>query len=105
MVGAGGVGGYAIQIARALGAHVVALDVSAARLEMVAAHGAEKTVLVEGRAPKEVRKEVHRIAADWGIPSLRFRIFESSGTPQGQTLAFTLHSNKVVDHRFTNPAQ
>jgi 6-hydroxycyclohex-1-ene-1-carbonyl-CoA dehydrogenase len=90
VVGAGGVGGYAIQIARALGARVVALDVSAARLEMVAAHGAEKTVLVEGRAPKDVRKEVHRMAADWGIPSLRFRIFECSGTPQGQTLAFTL---------------
>ena len=90
VVGAGGVGGYAIQIARAIGARVVALDVSAARLEMVAAHGAERTVHVEGRAPKEVRKEVHRIAADWGIPSLRFRIFECSGTPQGQTLAFAL---------------
>jgi 6-hydroxycyclohex-1-ene-1-carbonyl-CoA dehydrogenase len=90
VVGAGGVGGYAIQIAGALGARVVALDVSTGRLEMAAAHGAEKTVHVEGRAPKDVRKEVHRVAGGWGVPSLRYRIFECSGTPQGQALAFAL---------------
>ncbi len=90
VVGAGGVGGYAIQIARALGARVIALDVSAAKLDAIAAHGADRTVCVEGRAPKEVRKEVQRIAAEWGISSLHWRIFECSGTPQGQTLAFTL---------------
>jgi len=90
VVGAGGVGGYAIQVAKALGARVVALDVSQAKLDLIAAHGAEKTVCVEGRAPKDVRKEVHRIAQEWGIPSLRYRIFECSGTPQGQTQAYTL---------------
>ena len=90
VVGAGGVGGYAIQIARALGARVIALDVSAAKLEMVAAHGAEKVVHVENRPPKDVRKEVHRLAAEWGIASLRYRIFECSGTPQGQQLAYAL---------------
>jgi 6-hydroxycyclohex-1-ene-1-carbonyl-CoA dehydrogenase len=90
VVGSGGVGGYAIQIARALGARVVALDVSADKLEVMSQHGAEKSVNVGGRAPKDVRKEVHGIAKEWGIPSLRWRIFECSGTPQGQTLAFTL---------------
>jgi 6-hydroxycyclohex-1-ene-1-carbonyl-CoA dehydrogenase len=90
VVGSGGVGGYAIQIARSLGARVVALDVSDAKLEMVAGYGADKTVNVGGRPPKEVRKEVQKIAAEWGISSLRFRIFECSGTPQGQALAFAL---------------
>jgi 6-hydroxycyclohex-1-ene-1-carbonyl-CoA dehydrogenase len=90
VVGAGGVGGYAIQVARAQGARVVAIDVSEEKLAMMATHGAERTVAVGGRPPKEVRKEVHRIAADWGVPSLRFRIFECSGTPQGQALAFAL---------------
>ncbi len=90
VVGAGGVGGYAIQIAHAFGARVVALDVDPAKLERVSAHGAERGILVRDRAPKEVRKEVHRLAAGWGVPSLRYRIFECSGTPQGQQLAFSL---------------
>lgn len=90
VVGAGGVGGYVIQLARALGARVVALDVEPARLELVAAHGAERGVVVRDRPPKEVRKAVHKLAAEWGLSSLRYRIFECSGTPAGQTLAFTL---------------
>jgi 6-hydroxycyclohex-1-ene-1-carbonyl-CoA dehydrogenase len=90
VVGAGGVGGYVIQTARAMGARVIAMDVSRARLDMVAAHGAERVIEVEGRSPRDVRKEVHRIASEWGASSLRFRIFECSGTPPGQLLAYTL---------------
>lgn len=90
VVGAGGVGGYAIQIARARGARVVAFDVSAARLELVGKFGAERTVDVTGRAPKEVRKEAFAIAKAWGIPSVAHRIFECSGTPDGQALAYAL---------------
>ena len=90
VIGAGGVGGYAIQIARAIGARVVACDVSADKLDLVRNHGAEHTVDVSGRAPKDVRKEVQALAREWGIPSLAHRIFECSGTTQGQLLAFTL---------------
>jgi 6-hydroxycyclohex-1-ene-1-carbonyl-CoA dehydrogenase len=90
VVGAGGVGGYAAQIARALGAHVVAIDVDAGKLEAIARQGAEHTVVIGGRAPKEVRKEVHGLATGLRIASLRWRILECSGTPEGQTLAFTL---------------
>lgn len=90
VVGAGGVGGYAIQIAAALGARVIACDVSADRLAMVTKFGAEKTVDVSGREPKDVRKEISALAKSWGIPSLAHRIFECSGTPEGQLLAFTL---------------
>jgi len=90
VVGAGGVGGYAIQISKAMGARVVACDVSASRLELVTAHGAERTVDVTGRAAKDVRKEVQAIAREWGIPSVAHRIFECSGTTEGQTLAYAL---------------
>jgi 6-hydroxycyclohex-1-ene-1-carbonyl-CoA dehydrogenase len=90
VVGAGGVGGYAVQVARALGARVVALDVDAGKLEAIARHGAERTLAVGGRTPKELRKEAHAVAAEWCVPSLRWRILECSGTPEGQTLAFTL---------------
>lgn len=90
VVGAGGVGGYAIQIAKAMGARVVACDVSPDKLALVRGHGAEHTIDVTGRAPKDVRKEVHALAREWGIPSLAHRIFECSGTTEGQLLAFTL---------------
>ncbi len=90
VVGAGGVGGYVVQIARALGAHVVALDVDPTKLELIRTHGAHETLGVSGRPPKEVKKEAHRLAAGWGVSSLHFRIFECSGTPQGQLLAFAL---------------
>jgi 6-hydroxycyclohex-1-ene-1-carbonyl-CoA dehydrogenase len=90
VVGAGGVGGYAIQIARALGARVLALDPSADRLKLVSQYGAERTIDPGGRPPKEVRKEVQGVMREWGVPSVAQRILECSGTTDGQTLAFTL---------------
>ena len=90
VVGAGGVGGYAVQIARALGARVVAIDVDPGKLEAIARYGAERTVVSRDRSPKEVRKEAHGIAQEWRVPSLRWRTLECSGSPEGQTLAFAL---------------
>jgi 6-hydroxycyclohex-1-ene-1-carbonyl-CoA dehydrogenase len=90
VVGAGGVGGFVAQIAHALGARVAACDVQAARLRILAAHGAEHTVDASDRQPPEIRKELHALARSWGVPSLRWRIFECSGTPAGQQLAFGL---------------
>ncbi len=90
VIGAGGVGGYAVQIARALGARVIAIDVDPGKLEAIAPHGPERTLSARERTPKDVRTEAHAIARDWRIPSLRWRVLECSGTPEGQTLAFTL---------------
>lgn len=90
VVGAGGVGGFVIQIARALGARVVACDTRNERLSLAAQHGAQATVNVLDRTPQEVKKEVHAVARGWAIPSLGHRIFECSGTTSGQTLAFAL---------------
>jgi 6-hydroxycyclohex-1-ene-1-carbonyl-CoA dehydrogenase len=90
VVGAGGVGSFVVQIARALGARVVACDVSADRLATAARHGAEATLDASAMAPQDARKQVHGTAAEWCVPSLRFRVFECSGTPAGQQLAFGL---------------
>jgi 6-hydroxycyclohex-1-ene-1-carbonyl-CoA dehydrogenase len=90
VVGGGGVGGFVSQIARALGARVAVADVAADRLALLAAHGAERTVDLRDRNPADVRKEFSALAREWRVPSLRVRIFECSGTPQGQTLAFSL---------------
>ncbi len=113
VIGVGGVGGFVAQIAHALGARVVAMDVSAARLEGMAEFGADLGILVGDAHPKEVRREAHGFARSQGIGSGRFRIFECSGTTAGQQLAWTMLSRaatmvqvgytpKPVELRFSN---
>ena len=90
VVGAGGVGGYAVQIAKTLGAHTVAVDVEPGKLDTIARYGADATVAASGLTPKDVRKQVHGRAQEWRVPSLRWRILECSGSADGQAMAFAL---------------
>jgi 6-hydroxycyclohex-1-ene-1-carbonyl-CoA dehydrogenase len=90
VVGAGGVGGFVTQIASALGATVIAVDVSAERLEQLSRFGAKHRVAIAGRGVKELRKEIGELVKGTGVASLRHRIFECSGTKDGQLLAFAL---------------
>ncbi|HEX6202116.1 MAG TPA: 6-hydroxycyclohex-1-ene-1-carbonyl-CoA dehydrogenase [Thermoanaerobaculia bacterium] len=88
VVGAGGVGGFVAQIARAHGAAVAVLDVDAGRL---AAAGAwADAAFPAGGEPRQTRRAVHGWLAERGVPSLAWRLFECSGTPAGQELAFSL---------------
>jgi 6-hydroxycyclohex-1-ene-1-carbonyl-CoA dehydrogenase len=69
---------------------VVACDVKPEALEAASTFGAERTIEVAGRDAKEVRREVRALAREWQVPSLRLKLFETSGTREGQTLAFGL---------------
>ncbi len=103
VIGAGGVGGFAAQIARALGAHVVVCDVHKGRIEAASRLGVDHAVDVKDREPRDVRKELWGYAKEWGVPSLRYRIFECSGTAPGQMLAYTLlsHASTLMIVGFT----
>jgi 6-hydroxycyclohex-1-ene-1-carbonyl-CoA dehydrogenase len=90
VVGAGGVGGFTVQIAAALGAHVFALDVRQERLDLAARHGAEQVAQVAEGAQKAIRSQLRAFARKHGVPSLRLRIFECTGHKAGQALAFGL---------------
>jgi 6-hydroxycyclohex-1-ene-1-carbonyl-CoA dehydrogenase len=89
-VGVGGVGGFGVQIAAALGAHVAAVDVDRARLDKIARFGAELTLNAVELEPKDLKAAVRELAAAHGIPGFRQKIFETSGTPAGQATAFSL---------------
>lgn len=89
-VGAGGVGGFGVQIAAAFGASVVAIDVSEPRLAQAARHGAAATFDPLSLDAKELRKRVRAFAESRGVPTWRTRIFETSGTVKGQATAFAL---------------
>jgi 6-hydroxycyclohex-1-ene-1-carbonyl-CoA dehydrogenase len=90
VVGLGGVGTYCAQIAAALGAHVVAIDVDESKLAAIAPHGPGLTLDSATLDFKELRQRVRRQAQTWGCPEHSWRIFECSGHPGGQETAFGL---------------
>lgn len=89
-VGVGGVGGFGVQIAAALGAAVVAIDIDRERLDLATRHGASFALNAGSLDAKEVRAAVRSFAKESGRKGLGFRIFEMSGTPAGQVTAFSL---------------
>lgn len=89
-IGAGGIGGFGVQLAAAHGAEVVAIDVDEARLALMSDHGAGLTLRSSAMDFKELRAQVDAFAQERGIPSWRQKIFETSGTPAGQATAFGL---------------
>lgn len=112
-IGVGGVGGFGVQIAAALGAHVVAIDIDDARLANLATYGAALTLNSASTDAKALRKQIKDFAQARGIPTWRWRIFEASGHPAGQTLAFGLlahgallsvvgYTAKAVELRLSN---
>ncbi len=88
--GVGGVGGYAVQIAAAMGATVVAIDVVPEKLESVSAYGAALTLDARAFDGRALKREIGEFAKRQGLRSGEWIIFECSGTAAGQTAAFGL---------------
>ncbi len=89
VVGLGGVGGYAVQIAKALGAHVIGFDLDPARLAGLEPYGLDLGVDV--RAGEQAAVEAARaFAKERGHSGAGWRIFECSGSKGGQSLAWRL---------------
>ncbi len=89
-VGVGGVGGFGVQIAAALGAAVVAIDVDPVKLELAAHHGAGLTLNSSTMNEKDLKGAVRNFAKQSGHRGIGLKIFETSGTPGGQQTAFGL---------------
>ncbi len=89
-LGAGGLGCFGVQVAAAMGAHVVAIDINQERLDLVSEHGASLALRADELDFKELRGSVRGLAKEHSIPSYRQKIFETSGTDVGQTTAFGL---------------
>ncbi len=90
VVGAGGVGGYCVQVAHAFGAQVVAIDVDDAKLAAIGAHGAALTLNARTHDVKAMKGAIAGFAKQNGLPATEWRIFECSGTAAGQLTAFGL---------------
>ncbi len=90
VVGVGGVGGYAVQIAAAMGATVVAIDVDPAKLEQIKEYGASLTINTKEVQGRDVRNAIRQFAKDNELRQTEWKIFECSGTTAGQSTAYGL---------------
>ncbi len=88
--GVGGVGGYAVQIAAAMGATVVAIDVVPEKLAALSDYGAALTLNARDFDGRALKKEIAGFAKANGLRTTEWIIFECSGTAAGQTAAFGL---------------
>jgi len=90
VIGAGGVGGYCVQVANAFGAKVLAIDVDDGKLEAIGKYGAARTLNSRGLDAKQVKQAVQAFAKEQGLRATEWFIFECSGTPAGQQAAWNL---------------
>ncbi|WP_020678315.1 6-hydroxycyclohex-1-ene-1-carbonyl-CoA dehydrogenase [Geopsychrobacter electrodiphilus] len=90
VIGVGGVGGYCVQMAKAFGATVVAIDIDQAKLDVITAHGAAKTFNSREISGRDLKKAIGAFAKEQGLPSTEWFIFECSGSKPGQEAAYGL---------------
>ncbi len=88
--GVGGVGGYAVQVAHALGATVVAIDVVADKLAAVARYGAALTLDAREHDARSLKGAILDFARENGLSTREWIVMECSGTAAGQKAAFGL---------------
>jgi len=90
VIGAGGVGGYCVQVAHAFGAQVVAIDVDDDKLAALAQHGAALTLNARKLDAKALKAAINDFAKQNGLRRTEWQIFECSGSAAGQLSAFGL---------------
>lgn len=90
VIGVGGVGGYCVQMARAFGATVVAIDIDQDKLNTIAEHGAAITFNAAEIGGRDLKKAISAFAREQGLPTTEWFIFECSGSQPGQESAYGL---------------
>jgi 6-hydroxycyclohex-1-ene-1-carbonyl-CoA dehydrogenase len=90
VIGIGGVGGYAVQIANAMGATVVAVDIDQEKLDKLADYGAALTINAAEAEGSSLKKQMLSYAKENGLRTTEWKIFECSGSAAGQLTAFGL---------------
>ncbi len=90
VIGTGGVGGYAVQLAHAMGATVVAIDIDNSKLDLLRNYGAALTLNAADLDARTIKQEIRGFVKANGLRATEWKIFECSGSVPGQTLAYSL---------------
>jgi 6-hydroxycyclohex-1-ene-1-carbonyl-CoA dehydrogenase len=90
VIGVGGIGIYAAQLAKIFGAKVLAIDIAQEKLDQLSEIGISTTLNSTGLDIKEIKNRVKGACKELGAPPFGWKIYEMSGTKAGQELAFAL---------------
>ncbi len=90
VIGIGGVGIYGAQIAKIMGAKVIALDINDDKLALAKENGIDATLNIKGLGIKEIKDAVKGLVKELKASPFCWKIFEMSGTKAGQDTAFNL---------------
>lgn len=90
VIGIGGIGIYASQLAKIMGGKVIAIDIDREKLDQLKTIGITSTIDATGLEIKEIKNRVKSICKELDAPSHSWKIYETSGTKAGQELAFAL---------------
>lgn len=90
VIGVGGIGTYTAQLAQIYDAVVLALDISQEQLDRLAAVDISHTLNTSGLDIKEIKNRVKAVCREAGAPPHSWKIYETSGTREGQELSFAL---------------
>jgi 6-hydroxycyclohex-1-ene-1-carbonyl-CoA dehydrogenase len=90
VIGVGGIGIYMAQLAKDAGATVIAIDVDEAKLATALKQAADFTINSKGLSERDVRDKVRALVKEHKLPKYQWKVFETSGTAEGQNVGFSL---------------
>ncbi|MEE9190485.1 MAG: 6-hydroxycyclohex-1-ene-1-carbonyl-CoA dehydrogenase [Candidatus Neomarinimicrobiota bacterium] len=90
IIGVGGVGIHAAQLAKLFGAKVVAIDISQERLDQLSEIGITAILNSKGLDIKSVKEWVKGVCREIDAPQYGWKIYEMSGSKAGQELGYAL---------------
>ncbi len=92
VIGVGGIGIYMVQQAKAAGATVIAIDIDDVKLAAAGKLGASHSINTRDMSERDIKEAIRGIAKEHRLPRFQWRVFETSGTAAGQSVAFSLLS-------------
>lgn len=92
VIGVGGIGIYMAQLAKSSGATVIATDIDDTKLEKAKQLGADYVINSRDMAEKDLKNNIRGLVKENKLPRNRWKVFETSGTAAGQSVAFSLLS-------------
>jgi 6-hydroxycyclohex-1-ene-1-carbonyl-CoA dehydrogenase len=90
VIGVGGIGIYMAQLAKDAGATVIAIDIDEAKLKKAKELGVDFTVNSKGLSERDIRDKVRSLAKENKLRRYQWKVFETSGSAEGQKAAFSL---------------
>lgn len=95
VMGVGGVGGYAAQIAATFGGTIIGIDINADKLAVIAGRCAT-TLNASDMTAEDLKKAITEFTKSRGLPQSEWIILECSGTRAGRDAAYHLINKRAA---------